>query len=192
MVGDIVELPGAKINILSPDYNSLKKLCDDWEEDSSYGEVTCSDENDYHLPFDVLKDNAFQMDTSCANQASIAFLLEQGEKKIVMLADSNPVVVVEALREIGVSSEAPLRVDCIKISHHGSCKNTSDDLMRHLSCQSYLISTSRRGYPNKETLARIINNNTMPIFYCNYDKYDILLPGEEDICQIINTRRVEI
>lgn len=192
MSGDIVELPGAKIKILSPDYNSLLKLNDEWEEEPSIDSVTCSLKNDYDLSFNQLKDNQFQVDNRVVNQASIAFLLEHESKKIVMLADSNPNIVVSALQKLGINEENPLKVDCIKISHHGSRKNTSDDLLRHLISQLYLISSNSRCYPSKETLARIIYKNNKPTFYCNYPKVDILLPGEEGMCKIITTNRVEI
>lgn len=182
--GDIVRLPGANLYILSPDKESLKKLNQNWEKESAYGDTVCSVQNDYHLPFSKLKDNLFQPDTRPANQASIAFLLEQDDKKVLMLADSNPEVIVESLHKMKYNEENRLRVDYVKLAHHGSCKNTSDALLRILDCRSYLISSNRSDCPSKETLARIVQINKHPIFLCNYEKTGILLPCEVGLCTI--------
>lgn len=192
MAEDLVELPGGMIKILSPDFDSLKKLNENWEKESSYGDVTCSVQKDFNIPLDVLKNRPFQVDLKLANQASIAFLLECEDKKVLMLADSNPDVIVTTLKVLGYCEKKQLSVDCVKISHHGSCKNTSDLLIKHLKCCTFLISSNRIDYPQKETLARIINWIPRPTFICNYEKRGILLPNEEERCQFEINRKVRL
>ena len=62
----------------------------------------------------------------------------------------------------------------MKVSHHGSRHNTSQDLLEILKTDKYLISAdaTKHGLPNKRTFARIINNNPNSFFYFNYDLKD--------------------
>jgi hypothetical protein len=62
---------------------------------------------------------------------------------------------------MGYSEERKLEVDIVKLSHHGSRKNTSPELLKLIECEKYIVSTdgSRHGLPDKESLARVIHNN---------------------------------
>ncbi len=62
-----------------------------------------------------------------------------------------------------------MKLDAYKLSHHGSKKNNSSDLLRRVSCSTYLISTdgSYSGHPDAEALARVLvdgGSNPLLIF----------------------------
>jgi acetyl-CoA carboxylase carboxyltransferase component len=60
----------------------------------------------------------------------------------------------------------------MKVSHHGSCKNTSKELLEIINTSNYIISTSSESHnhPDKRTLSRILNNNPKATIYFNYDE----------------------
>jgi beta-lactamase superfamily II metal-dependent hydrolase len=79
---------------------------------------------------------------------------------ILLLADSRPEIIAESLRSNGFSEVSPLKVDYVKISHHGSMNNTSQDQLGLISSGNFIISTNggtaTHKHPSRETLARII------------------------------------
>lgn len=97
-----------------------------------------------------------------ANLASIAFILNCDYYSILMLADSYPHTICQSLKEMGVSEENPLKVDFIKVAHHGSANNISNELLSLVRCQNFLIPTNGgkgiSNHPDRETLARILCN----------------------------------
>ncbi|MNC56119.1 hypothetical protein D3C75_1056930 [compost metagenome] len=76
----------------------------------------------------------------------------------------------DSLRACGYSETNKLRLDLVKLSHHGSQYNTSSDLLGLLDAPIYIVSTdgSRHGLPNKRTVARLIKS-TQGNVYFNYD-----------------------
>ena len=93
-------------------------------------------------------------------RSSIAFLLKCPDVTILLLADSRPEVIVESLKRLGFSKNLPLEVDYVKVSHHGSLNNTSQELLGYIKCDKYLISTnggvSNHKHPSRETIARLV------------------------------------
>lgn len=97
-----------------------------------------------------------------SNASSIAFLAEYDGKTCLFAADAQPSRLVDSikalLRERG---ERRLKVDAVKISHHGSRGNTSPELLSLLDCKHFLISTNGGGgfrspHPHPQTIARIV------------------------------------
>ena len=97
-------------------------------------------------------------------------MVEFEEKKILYLGDCHAQIVMSWLDELQLNS---IKVDVVKISHHGSQNNTSLDLLRRIECDKYLISTNGKshGHPDLETLARIaiVNTQTQAEIHLNYD-----------------------
>ncbi|EOX4098301.1 ComEC/Rec2 family competence protein [Vibrio parahaemolyticus] len=108
------------------------------------------------------------------NRSSIAKILKCGDISILLLADSHPETVVNRLITLGYSSDQPLVLDLVKLSHHGSQHNTSETLLKMLDCTNYYISTngSRFNHPDAETITmlQVHAKNTSKVFnvYLNY------------------------
>ncbi|MET4108345.1 MBL fold metallo-hydrolase [Hymenobacter sp. UYP22] len=115
-------------------------------------------------------------DDSAANVSSIAFILEYADKRLLFLADAAAEVVLEHLIRLfpEANNTDPVWFDCIKVSHHGSFKNNSPDLMRLTDSDTYLISTNGRihDHPDAETIAWIVSrprrDGTIRKLYFNY------------------------
>lgn len=93
-------------------------------------------------------------DNSITNGSSISFILEYCGKKLLFLADAHPDII-----EDNLSKENSDYFDLIKLSHHGSSKNTTNKLAKILNTNIFLISTDGEGnhsHPDFETVAKII------------------------------------
>ncbi|MBH0018648.1 AVAST type 1 anti-phage system MBL fold metallo-hydrolase Avs1a [Pseudoalteromonas sp. NGC95] len=102
----------------------------------------------------------FEEDNTPTNGSSISFVLEYGSKKILFLGDSHPSIIERALRK--QYQQEQLWFDAIKVSHHGSHKNTSPSLLSFIDSDIYFISTNgaKFGHPDLTTIARIIGRKT--------------------------------
>lgn len=108
------------------------------------------------------------------NRASIAFLLEEEvtQERVLMLGDCDYDIVEKELRDLGYSKNNKLKLEYVKLSHHGSICTLKNSFLELIDCNKYLISTDGKRYnhPNKITLARIWNNNDNAKFYFNYEQ----------------------
>lgn len=170
---------GAEIEILSPGLKELEKLNKKWEVEQNK-EVKVSAKNDYSYSLKELLSNKFKSDRSVANGSSIAFLLKINNYSLLMLGDSHPAVIIKALKKKGITTKNKLKVNFMKVSHHGSKKNTSNKILELIDCQDFIISTdgSNHGLPHKECLARVISSCENPNLYFNYEHNRIF--SEED------------
>ena len=90
--------------------------------------------------------------------------------------------IVQALLRREYSRENKLSVDFVKVAHHGSKNNTSNELLDMIDCQNYLIPTNGGGarsyHPDREALANIIchdgrdRSKTVNLYF-NYKLADI-------------------
>lgn len=136
-----------------------------------------------------------------ANASSIAFVLNFRNKKVLFLADSHPEVISDYLLKQGFNSEQKATFDYIKLSHHGSAKSISKQLLNMISCNNFIISTNggkaRSKHPSVETIAKLAiwvdrNGNDEINFYFNHSISSIeirngsLLSVEERLLYKIN------
>lgn len=181
--GQLHEEFDTKITILSPSDNELKNLLTKWEKEAP-NTLTSGRTNDYNKTLEeLLISDKFVEDKSVHNGSSIAFILEIQNKKVLLLGDALPSVVFKALSELGYSKENPLDADLVKLSHHGSASNTSNELLDIVDCNKYVISTNGAIHtlPDKRTLARIINKKTNCKLYFNYPELIQKIFSEEEL-----------
>jgi beta-lactamase superfamily II metal-dependent hydrolase/tetratricopeptide (TPR) repeat protein len=160
----VVTLPGgATLTLLSPTPKALRRLKTEWEDVVEEAGFTPGDEQ---RSLELLaKRKALQPrargarlyggDNAVANGSSIAFLLEAGGRSCLLTGDAYAPVLQQTLdrlrRKRGVER---LAIDAIKLSHHGSEKNVSADLLAVVDCRRYLVSTNGDYFkhPDPETL----------------------------------------
>lgn len=120
----------------------------------------------------------FAEDDKMANNASIAFMLIYDGHYMLFAGDASPNQMVKAgreyLRRVGREEEF-IKLDLIKLPHHGSSHNLSQEFLHVFQTKRYLISTSgHKGYkhPGKGALAQIasaLNCEETAEIYCNYN-----------------------
>jgi beta-lactamase superfamily II metal-dependent hydrolase len=161
-----VNIAGIKINVLSPSLEKLKILSSHWPSQPLKANTVKSSSNskfDYDQSISELQQNLshFEQDNSPVNGASIAFLVEFHDFKWLFLSDSHPDIVVDNLRKIITTEANKIKIDVVKLSHHGSKKNTNDALLELIDCQNFVVSANankKHYHPNKETLVRVLEH----------------------------------
>ncbi len=160
-----------KLTLLSPTVPKLDKMRDAWRKDIGDaiepGDLDAAWEllakQKRYLPgqgllgstpeLDALLAKQSRPDNAAANGSSIAFLAEFADKSCLFLADAHPDAVCASLKRLleqrGLER---LAVDAVKVSHHGSKGNTSDELMSLIESPRFLFSTNgaQFGHPDQE------------------------------------------
>lgn len=105
-------------------------------------------------------DKSDREDTSKTNRASIAFVLELEDKKILLLGDATSEVVIEGIKAYKKKNKIPLETkiyfDAIKVPHHGSNVNLSKELLKHIDSPNWIFCGCTSTAPHLHTLANII------------------------------------
>ncbi|MCZ8502555.1 MBL fold metallo-hydrolase [Vibrio lentus] len=162
------ELSFGDINVLvlSPDEAIVKSLYENWESNIIYRDGTLEYKKQQTQSGDII------------NKSSLILLLSCNEIHILMLGDSHAESACNSLKNRGYSTENPLSLDLLKLSHHGSSHNTNEELLELVGCTNYYISTNggRYDHPDAETIQllqkRAAELNTSFTIYLNYDIED--------------------
>ena len=184
----IIIINGLKFTIHSPTSEIKNKLYKTWlkerdkpkNKESNKTLISTSTPN-YSKSLEELNKIDFKAEKSINNDiynsSSIAFLLKCPDLSMLLLADSRAEVMSDNLKFFGYRETSPLEVDFVKISHHGSLNNTSQELLSLVKSNNYIISTnggsSNHKHPSRETIARIVykknRDNSMLNIYTNYN-----------------------
>ena len=167
-----------RIEVLSPDiesYNNAKGIT--LAEEKRRIHKIGAKISDHNLSIQELITKQFVNDPSLTNRSSIAFLITAPNFKGLFLGDSHPDIIVNSLKELNYNDTTnKLKLDFVKISHHGSRKNTNDELLSLLDCSNFIISSNginRHSLPDKEPLARIASKGSkeksVNIFFTHKD-----------------------
>jgi len=111
-----------------------------------------------NLDLESFLERKMSYDTSPANGSSISFILEYKGKKLLFLGDSHPQLIHNEIQSLVKHDGYKPFFDLIKVSHHGSHRNTSKDLLEIIDSTTFLFSSNggKNNHPNLETIARII------------------------------------
>ena len=167
---DTYHLYFAEINVLSPDIGDLRNLLTKWEVESEK-QLEVTSINDFDKRIGELSKLRFVEKGTLANKASIAVFIETDSARMLFLGDAFPTVVEKNIRKFGYNEYRKLKLDIVKISHHGSNAATSPDLLKIIDCTRFIISTNGgNNLPSKECLSRIITHRKDKItLYFNYE-----------------------
>ena len=103
----------------------------------------------------------FRSDSSVPNGSSIALLVEYGDSSILLAGDAHAPVLTRSLAALLRERDLErLKIDALKVSHHGSRGNTNLRLLELLDCERYLISCNGdvHNLPDNEAIGRIIQH----------------------------------
>lgn len=184
--GGFAELPsapgGPRMTLLSPTPERLKKLYKVWDkelarlrskESDTTGPAAPATRGTAGLDLKALAAKVTATDSAPANGSSISILLEHRGASLLLGGDAVPAVMVPALQALARQRRLPggLVVDAIKLSHHGSRANTTNDLLKSVRADHYVISTSNAifKHPDDEAIARVlVHGGRRPTLWFNY------------------------
>jgi hypothetical protein len=178
-----IQLPqNATLTLLSPYRKQLERLRRQWT--SAIRAFSPGDEGaalerlrqrrEYRPPpfVDSFSANSYGADRSPPNGSSIAFVLQHESVRCLFAADAHARVLETSLktmaREQGVDR---LHFDAVKLSHHGSMGNISEEVLSLIQCDNWLISTNGAvfDHPDRATVELIGKDRTRPArIFCNY------------------------
>jgi len=176
----------AKITVVSPSQDSLEAL-------RGYlkSEFPISESDDRKKEIEILQRRDFKENKAIPNASSIAFVFEYKSKKILFTGDSFPSIVLEGLERMKFIDNKKVKFDYVKLSHHASKYNTSDEFLKNIECNNYIVTTMGcNGKPNKETFARILKyHQPLNLFFNHKTKKttDIFLHKDDVNYQITQT-----
>jgi beta-lactamase superfamily II metal-dependent hydrolase len=179
-----VELEGdAKLILLGPSLKDLHRLRARWAtaiRDFSPGDERealrrLSERRQYRAPTTpaVFAARQYGDDRSPANGSSISFVLMVGDVSVLFAGDARVRTLAESLKRLAEQrSASKVHFDVVKLPHHGSMGNVSDEWLQWVDCEQWLISTNGDvfDHPDVETaqlIARHCRPRT-PTMLCNY------------------------
>jgi beta-lactamase superfamily II metal-dependent hydrolase len=126
------------------------------------------------LDLEKLAATPVKRDPSVANGSSIALLAEFDDRAMLLPGDAHADVLAKSIRALqrarGREGEK-LRLDALKLSHHGSANATTVPLLSLLDCPRYLVSSNGNIFyhPDREAIARVIvHGGKHPTLCFNY------------------------
>lgn len=172
---------GMKLTLLSPTPQKLGKMREAWRKDLKAsgikpGDVDAAWEElntqKKYLPDEGLLSSSassiatilkrqFKADQAAANGSSIAFLAEHAAGSCLFLADAHADAVSASLKRLLKARGAKrLKVDAVKVAHHGSKSNTDEELVSLIDSGRFLFSSNgaQFNHPDEEVIARIIGS----------------------------------
>ncbi len=175
------ELPGGlRLTLLSPTLDKLEKLRAAWDRALERAELDPSDEEALRQrldgrtafragglrrrprPEEILSSAALALgpiDNAVANGSSIAVIAEYEGRRIALLGDAHAPTLTAGLRRLAAATgEVRLRLDAVKMPHHGSAANLSEELVNRVDCKTWLVSTdgSLFNHPDDEALHTVV------------------------------------
>jgi beta-lactamase superfamily II metal-dependent hydrolase len=167
-----------KLTLLSPTKDSLKELRDNWNEDDVLkkcqggdatvgGSTPLEDRRYIDDLYKLYKDKKIKFGgkDTFRNNSSIAFILTYEDKNFLFLGDANIDIINSSLKTLGYSEkeENRLKVEFIKLSHHGSKKNINNEFLNLVKTDTFVVFTnglhgSKYRHPDKESLMLILKH----------------------------------
>lgn len=181
--GDVINWDIVSFQILSPSKEKLKKLLKEWK-NKVVESLDTSRKEDYKKTLKkLIEEDVFEEDNDPYNGSSIAFILTKDSTNYLFLGDSHPSEIITELKKLKYNhDDNKLVVELFKVSHHGSKKNTSTELLNFIDTNKYVISTNGdlHYHPDKSTIGRIVAANPKAKIYFNYPNLIPKLILEED------------
>lgn len=179
--GDYIELEnGIKLTAITPTINALEKML--------VNSINKEKKNNKQIANDITQEITFEealrkvksnednfvKDPSPTNKSSIGLVIEYKDFKGLFLGDAQAEDVIDGLMEGGFNSQ---KFDVVKLSHHGSERNTSVELIKLIGRTEYILCANNQKshkHPNNLTLARIFSENPNPTIHFSSDNVELL------------------
>lgn len=182
---------GMVLTLLSPDKAKLTAMGKRWRKDVAQWELDPGDldaawaqlvdEAKFHPgaeltlgPEDLTAQLRAQLkgaDASAANGSSIAFLAEYAGKSCLFLADAHMKTVCASIRRLLAPGQDCLRVDAVKMAHHGSRNNLTPEFMQLVDAEHFLFSSNgdKFKHPDRQAVEAVIHGaRRKPTLWFNY------------------------
>jgi hypothetical protein len=161
------DIDGAVVTVVGPMQDRLDKLRAEWAEAMKKPDKKARQAALQEL---FLPDK--KLDTSVPNLSSIVVLVEVGGKKLLLCGDANGKDVVTAWSELGLGA-GPVKIDLLKMPHHGSERNTPKVFLDTFVAEHYVFSANGKfdnpDPPVLEAVVKLHGNRKIQLHFTNTD-----------------------
>ncbi len=172
-----------RITVLSPTAESKKKFEDNYKKEYVEAEIAaCNKQGTLAVTLEEWAGKQLNKDDhkkQIINDCSISCLIETDDKCYLMLGDIREEIIIPWIKKYNEDHKHKLKVDFVKVPHHGSMKNISENVLNLIDCNNFIISTNGRyGLPDRYTIAKILMNHKPDErekinLYFNYDRKEM-------------------
>jgi hypothetical protein len=158
---------GLQIKVVHPNRTRLLELQAQWDEDLRKAATL----GDNSIIFAAME----SLDKSPYNLSSIVCIAELGGKRILLTGDARSDDILNGLRLANLlDGDGKIHVDVLKVPHHGSDRNSSQEFYEHVTADHYVISgDGSHKNPDKATLVMLAEategRGDFTIHFTNHD-----------------------
>lgn len=179
IAGTDIDVGSARIHVIAPSRNDLNVIIAPMKKADKDYYTPLSAVSDWKYSLDELADRAYpKPDISKSNRSSIVFVLHYENHKFLFCGDAPADCITSQLHYN--------HFDLIKLPHHGSIRNISDELLDHIDCNSFLVCADGTAHPNKQTIAKLLRHYGNITVYSNYSWWKNDFLTDDDINYIQN------
>lgn len=184
LIGHDVVIGDIQLHVLAPDHDVA------YEYKPRIPDELGVENADWDVELKTLVDHVDDddLDNGGPNSQSIVIVMECEGKRVLLPGDCTPNELLVALKAYNSVNGAPLKLDLMKLPHHGSARNITKDIMSEVACSNFVISTNvnkKYLFPNKESIAKLISYRNCAEetinFHFNYrEALDVLNISEKE------------
>ena len=138
------KIDGAEVTVVGPIASRLEKFRKEWAAKAGNAAALASLFSD-------------KLDESPTNLSSLVMLVEIGGKKILLTGDARGDDIVAGFNEAGLGGDLPLKLDILKLPHHGSIRNITKEFLKMFPADHYVISADgKHDNPDEDTIRAIV------------------------------------
>jgi beta-lactamase superfamily II metal-dependent hydrolase len=181
VTGDSISVsPSLKIKILSPSPSDIEYLSSTYKSLlEKVKEQNISSEQSFES-FETIADKPDEyhnVKADVLNATSIVCLILYKEHRLLFTGDGHPSVISASLKNMGYSNSNKLVLSYLKVAHHGSYHNLSEEFLSLIKCSNFIISTNggsgRSKHPSRDTIVKFLlkcerDNSERVTFHFNY------------------------
>ena len=142
------------LHVVHPNHQRLVELQKKWDDDLK----KAKEDNDPS----IMVSSLISYDKSPFNLSSIVCLVEHGNLKILLTGDGRSDDIFYGLENAGLlDADGRLHVNILKMPHHGSKANMTDEFLQKITADHYVISADgKHSNPDQEVLNMFLANVT--------------------------------
>lgn len=188
--GDTLDWDGVHIQILYPTRGQVEAVFNTVSPNTPLGI-----RDDRILSLEQLMEQPLSYrDTSLSNRASIVFVLEYARRRLLFTGDSWSADILESVCTYAKvrGKELPIHFDAVKLPHHGSAGNISEEWPKVFHAQQYILCADGRSHPSKHTIAKLLNWYGDVEIVSPRDWWNSGYFSDKDIAQFIESKRLQL
>jgi hypothetical protein len=139
------KIDGAVVTIVGPIKSRLEAFRKEWDKAAGKAAAVAA----------LFRED---LDESPTNLSSLVMLVEVGKRKILLTGDARGDDVIDGFKDAKLGKDLPMKLDILKMPHHGSDRNITKEFLESFIADHYVISADGKfGNPDPGTLQAIVS-----------------------------------